>query len=93
MSMRDESWSHDVDRLLDAIGRPYRWGMLALRAVVALVAIVVAVYLSVPLLPADRANDRDFLRILVASLAGMYALIEFAAGYRYLRRLDRGYGA
>src|SRR5215510_2165286 len=56
LTLRDESWSQDVDRLIDAIGRPYRWDMVALRAVVVLLAIVVAVKLFVPLLPADRAN-------------------------------------
>lgn len=93
VTLRDESWNQDVDRLIDAIGRPYRWGMVAARAVVALLAIVVAVKLLVPLLPADRANDVVFLRILVASLAGMYGLVEFAVGYRYFKRVKRGYQA
>jgi len=93
MTIRDESWSQDVDRLLDAIGRPYRWNMLALRAAVALVMIVVAVNLALPLLPNHRANDIYFLRSLVASLAGIYALIEFAVGYRHFKRLRQGYRA
>jgi hypothetical protein len=91
MTLRDESWSQDVGRLIDAIGRPYRWNMVALRAVVALLAIVVAVKLLVPLLPADLANDITFLRILVASLTGIYLLVEFAVGYRYFKKLKRGY--
>jgi hypothetical protein len=93
LTLRDESWSQDVDRLIDAIGRPYRWDMVALRAVVVLLAIVVAVKLLVPLLPADRANDITFLRILVASLIGVYSLVEFAVGYRYFKRLKRAYQA
>src|SRR5215471_16468827 len=31
MTIRDESWRTDVDRLLDAIGRPYRWDLLTCR--------------------------------------------------------------
>ena len=89
MTLRDESWDQDVDRLIDAIGRPYRWNIVAIRAVVALLAIVVAVKLLVPLLPDDRANDVVFLRMLVGSLAGVYALVEFAVAYRYFRKLKR----
>src|SRR5215471_7703966 len=44
ITMRDESWSEDVDRLVDAIGRPYRWDLLALRAVIALVAAPIALW-------------------------------------------------
>lgn len=91
MTLRDESWSQDVDRLIDAIGRPYRWGMLALRAVVALIAIVVAVKLLVPQLAADRASDYDFLRLLVVSLVGVYGLVEIVVGYRYFKRRQQGY--
>jgi hypothetical protein len=89
MTLRDESWNQDVDRLIDAIGRPYHWHIVAMRAVVALLAIVSAVKLLVPLLPDDRANDVVFLRTLVGSLAGMYALIEFAVACRYFKKLKR----
>ena len=91
MTLRDESWDQDVDRLIDAIGRPYHWNIVALRAVVALLAVVVAVKLLVPLLPEDRANDVVFLRTLVASLAGVYALVELTPAYRYFKRTKREY--
>jgi hypothetical protein len=91
MTLRDESWNQDVDRLIDAIGRPYRWSIVALRAVFALVAIVVATKLLVPMLPDERANDVVFVRILVAALAGAYALAECAIAYRHFRKLHRGY--
>jgi hypothetical protein len=93
MTLRDESWNQDVDRLIDAIGRPYRWNVVALRAVFALVAIVVAVKLLVPMLPDERANDVVFVRILVASLAGTYALVEFAVAFRHFRKLERKYSS
>jgi hypothetical protein len=91
MTLRDESWNQDVDRLIDAIGRPYHWTIVALRAVVALLAIVVAAKLLVPLLPDDRANDIVFVRTLVASLVGIYALVEFAVAYRYFKKLKQEY--
>jgi hypothetical protein len=91
MTLRDESWSQDVDRLIDAIGRPYPWKNVALRAVVALLLIIVAVKLLLPFLPADLANDIGFLRILVASLTGIYALFELCLFYRYFKKLRRRY--
>jgi hypothetical protein len=91
MTLRDESWYQDVDRLIDTIGRPYRWGIVAVRAVVVLFAIVVAVKFLVPLLPEDRANDVVFLRALIGSLAGVYALVEFAIAWQYFRKLRRRY--
>jgi hypothetical protein len=86
MTLQDESWKQDADRLIDAIGRPYPWKKVALRAVVALFLIVVAVKLLLPLLPHDLASDIGFLRILVALLAGIYALFELSLVYRYARK-------
>jgi hypothetical protein len=68
MTLRDESWNQDVDRLIDAIG-------------------------LVPMLPDERANDVVFVRILVASLAGTYALVEFAVAFRHFRKLERKYSS
>jgi len=89
MTLRDESWNQDADRLIDAIGRPYRWDFVALRSVFAVVAIVVAVKLLIPLLPDDRTNDVVFVRILVASLAGAYALVECAVAFLHFSKLKR----
>lgn len=89
MTLRNESWSQDVDWLIDfAIGRPYHWNMVALWAVVAVLAIVIAVaLLFTPLF----SNDRDIIPTLVASLVGIYALVEFVAGYLYFKRLKQRY--
>ena len=89
MTLRDECWHQDVNRLIDAIGRPYPWRIVALRAVVALVVIVVGVKLLVPWLPDDRANDVVFLRMLIGSLACLYAVVEVVVAYRYFRNLKR----
>jgi hypothetical protein len=91
MTLRDESWNQDVDRLIDAIGRPHRWDFVALRAVFAIVAIVVGVKLLVPLLPDEHANDVVFLRILIAALAGTYALVEIVVAFRHFSKLKRDY--
>jgi TIR domain len=91
MTLRDESWSQDTDRLLDAIGRPYSWKKVTLRAGAILLLIVAAVKLLLPLLPADLANDIGFLRILMVSLTGTYAFFELCLVYRYVRKLRRRY--
>ena len=89
MTLRDESWSQDVDRLIDAIGRPYPWKNVTLRAAATLVLIFVAVKLLLPLLPIDLANDIGFLRVVVALLIGIYALFELILFYRYFYKLRR----
>ena len=89
ITIRDEAWRTDVDRLIDAIGRPYRWGQLAIRIVIAVVVITLAVWKLIPQLAPDRVSDYGFLRGLVLWLAGVYGLIELFIGYRYLRRLKR----
>src|SRR2546430_7659203 len=35
ITIRDEAWMADVDRLIDAIGHPYRWDLLVLRILIA----------------------------------------------------------
>jgi hypothetical protein len=89
MALHDESWSSDVDRLIDAIGRPYRWNLLAVRAVVASLAIVVAVWALVPQFAVERVSDYNFLRWLVLSLVGIYGLMELVIGYLYFRKLKQ----
>ena len=89
ITIRDESWRADVDRLIDAIGRPYRWGLLAIRIVIAVVVILLTVWKLVPQLPPEWGTDYGFVRGLVLSLVGIYGLIEFFIGCRYFRRLKR----
>jgi TIR domain len=87
--IRDESWKADVDRLIKAIGRPYRWDLLALRIVIAMVVIILAVWKVAPQFYPGRVSDYSFFRSLVLSLIGVYGLIELSVGYHYLRRLKR----
>jgi hypothetical protein len=89
ITIRDEAWKTDVDRLVDAIGYPYRWDLLAIRIVIAVIVIIFAVWKLTPDLVPDRVSDYDFLRGLMLSLIGIYGLIEFFIGYRYFRKLKQ----
>jgi hypothetical protein len=89
MTLRDESWNQDVDRLIDAIGRPYPWKNVALRAVATLVLVFVAVKLLLPFFPIDLGSDIGFIRVVVALLIGIYALFELILIYRYFSKLRR----
>jgi len=89
ITMRDESWTADADRLIDAIGHSYRWDLLALRIVVALVLATLSVWKIASQVAPDRASDYGFMRGLVLLLVGVYGLIEFLIGYRYFRRMKK----
>jgi hypothetical protein len=89
ITIRDEAWRADVDRLIDAIGRPYRWDLLTVRIMIAVIIIILAVWKLTPMLVSNRVSDYNFLRGLVLSLVGIYGLIEFFIGYCYFRRLKR----
>lgn len=81
ITIRDESWDEDVDRLIGAIGRPYRWGWLSVRAVAAVIVTILALWLLIPYLAPDRAADYNFLRRLLVWALVIYALIELTIGY------------
>lgn len=87
--IRDEAWRTDVDRLIDAIGRPYRWDLLAIRIMMALIITLFAVWNLTPQFVSDRVSDYNFLRGLVVSLLSIYGLIEFLIGYLCFKRLKR----
>ena len=89
VTIRDEAWTTDLDRLIDAIGHPYRWDLLAIRMMIAVVVITLVVWKLTPQIIPDRVSDYVFLRGLVLSLVSIYGLIEFFMGYRYFRRLKR----
>jgi hypothetical protein len=89
ITILDEAWRTDVDRLMKAIGSPYRLDMLALRIVIAVIVIILAVWKLTPQLISERVGDYDFLRGLVLSLIGVYGLIELFVGYLHFRRLKR----
>ena len=86
MAMRDESWRKDLDRLVTAIGRPYRFDLLGLRAAGALIIVVLADWLVVPQLVPDRAADYVFLRWVATWLFTVYGSVELIAGCMHYRR-------
>ncbi len=86
LSVRDEAWNEDAGRLADAIGRPYSWGKLALRAALAVLLILLTTWYGVAsLAPAD--SDQIMLaRGLVLTLLFAYAGGEWWASRRKGRR-------
>ena len=89
ITIRDETWRTDVDRLINGIGRPYRWDLLAIRIIIAVITIIFSVWKLEPLFAPARSSDYDYLRRVVLLLVGIYGLIELFIGYRYFRRLKR----
>ena len=89
MTMRDETWKTDVDRLLDAIGHPYRWDLLALRILAAVVVIIVGVWKVAPEIVRDQGSDYAFWRWLVLALFGVYGLVEMFLGCRRRKTMRR----
>lgn len=89
ITIRDESWTADIERLIDAIGHPYRLDLLLVRALIASVSIILAAWKLVPQLAPDLAADYGFLRGLVFALVIAYGLVEFVVAHRYLQKLNR----
>lgn len=87
LTLRDEAWPDDVNRLIGAIGRPVAWGRMALRAVGVLVAIVIGVFLLARVVAPDAEVPQ--LRGVILALIGAYAAVEAALAWRQLRRLAR----
>ncbi len=89
MTMRDESWPQDVERLLDSIGRPYAWRRLAARCVIAVAAIVAGVWFAVPRLPISPNEQIGYARALIFGLIGVYGVVEIALACRQYARMKR----
>ncbi|MCL4813787.1 MAG: TIR domain-containing protein [Vicinamibacteraceae bacterium] len=83
VALHDASWSSDVDRLLDVIGRPFVWKKFGLRCAVAFVVVVTAVWSFLPSLFPERGSDYEFARLLVVLLMASYLLCEYAVWWRY----------
>lgn len=84
VTLHDASWSREVDRLLDAIGRPFVWKKFGLRLAVAFVVVVTAVWSLLPSLFPERGSDYEFARLLVVLLMASYLLCEYAVWRRYV---------
>jgi hypothetical protein len=86
VSLREEAWAPDTVRLADAIGRPYPWRLVALRAAVAVPAIVIATKYAVGALAPNAADQLSLARALVLGLLALYAGAEWALWWRRRRR-------
>lgn len=76
ITLRDEAWMADAGRLADAIGRPYNWQRLVLRAVIFIVAAVVATKYAVGTLAPDSDKQLELARGLIGGLLALYAGAE-----------------
>ena len=85
-NLRDEAWIHDCGRLADAIGRPYPWRLVLLRAAVALPATVLAAKYGVGRLAPEAANQLGLARGVVFLLVALYAGGEIMLWWRRRRR-------
>lgn len=86
VSLREEAWAPDTVRLADAIGRPYPWRLVALRAAVAVPAALVAAKYAVGALAPNAADQLGLARALVLGLLALYAGAEWALWWRRRRR-------
>jgi TIR domain-containing protein len=89
ITIRDEAWREDADRLTDAIGHPYRWDLFVLRILIAAIVIVVGVWKIGPQVFRVQTSDYAFWRGLVLTLFGIYCLLELFIGYRHFKSLKR----
>jgi TIR domain-containing protein len=89
ITIRDEAWRGDVDRLIDAIGHPYRWDLYVLRMLIAATVIIVGVWKIGPQVVRGQTSDYAFWRGLVLGLFGIYCLLELFIGYRHFKSLKR----
>jgi hypothetical protein len=83
LTIKDESWKTDVDRLIAAIGRSYRWGPAVLRMSAAVIVIILIVWKLVPPIFPGLASDYAFWRGLVLGLIGAYGLLELMIWFRH----------
>jgi hypothetical protein len=86
VSLREEAWAPDTVRLADAIGRPYPWRHVLLRAALAVPAALIAAKYAVGALAPNAANQLGLARALVLGLLALYAGAEFALWWRRRRR-------
>ena len=86
LSLRDEAWMADAARLADAIGRPYAWGLVAVRAVLfAITAIIFAKY-AVGALAPDTDRQLDLARGAIVGLLALYASLEGILWWKHKKR-------
>jgi hypothetical protein len=86
VTLRDEAWQQDAERVADAVGRPYRWGRVALRALATVCAILFAVKFGIVALVEDPERQLGAARGAVAVLVVAYVWLEATLWRRSVRR-------
>ena len=86
INLRDEAWIADAGRLADAIGRPYDWRRLMLRALIFIVAAVVATKYAIGALAPNADNQPELARGVIVSLLALYTGVE---GFLWWKRKKR----
>ena len=86
LSMREEAWNQDAGRLADAIGRPYPWHKVAIRAALFLPATLLATKYGIVALAPEAADQIDLARAVVLGLFSVYIAVEAALWWQYRRR-------
>ena len=78
--------AQDSTRLADAIGRPYPWRLVLLRATLAVPVTLIAAKYAVGTLAPNAADQLGLARAVVVGLLALYAGAEFALWWRRRRR-------
>jgi len=86
INLRDEAWIADAGRLADAIGRPYDWRQLMLRALIFIVVAVVATKYAIGTLAPNADNQLELARGVIVSLLALYTGVE---GFLWWKRKKR----
>lgn len=86
INLRDEAWIADAGRLADAIGRPYDWRRLALRAAIFVVVAVIATKYAVGALAPNADNQLELARATIGGLLALFAGVE---GFLWWKRKKR----
>lgn len=86
VSLREEAWGPDTIRLADAIGRPYPWRHVLLRAALAMPAALVVAKYAVGTLAPNVTNQLGLARAVVVGLLVLYGSIELALWWRRRRQ-------
>jgi len=87
INLRDEAWTADAGRLADAIGRPYAWRLLALRAAIFVVVAVIATKYAVGTLAPNADNQLELARGVIVGLLALYASVEGFLWWKRKRRV------
>lgn len=86
LSVRDEAWNQDMGRLTDAIGRPYPWRKVALRA-----ALSCRPFCLPPSTASTRCHPNGLFRSawprgIVLGLLALYGIVKAALWLRTINR-------